>query len=71
MDSERFLRLRQTISEKIKDCHKGGSNSRILAVQFSDLTTMPTMPTFIKIGLRKWIFFGVKEFFLVNLDFKN
>ena len=43
-DPERFLRLRQTISEKIRDYHKGGSNSRILAVQLSDLTTTPTVP---------------------------
>ena len=24
-----------------------------------------------KIGLRKWNFFGVKEFFLMNFDLKN
>ena len=29
------------------------------------------MCCFIKIGLRKWNFFGVKEFFFVNFDFKN
>ena len=68
---------------KIRDCHKGGSNSRILEVQFIDLTTAPTVPvwnrelhllkiwSFIKIGLRQWNFFGVKEFFLVNLVCKN
>ena len=26
---------------------------------------------FIKIGLRKFNFFGVKEFFVANLNFKN
>ena len=26
---------------------------------------------FMKIGLRKWNFFGVKDFFFMNFDFKN
>ena len=38
-----FLRFRQTISEKVKDCHKEGSNSRELADQPRDLTTMSAL----------------------------
>ena len=49
----------------------------------SDLAAKPTvlvrcldlllfiMYSLIKIGLRKWNFFGVKEFFVVYYDFKN
>ena len=30
-DSERFIRLRQTISERVNKDHEEGSNSRLLA----------------------------------------
>ena len=40
-DSETFLRLRQTINERIKDCHEEGLNSREIAHQPRDLTTKP------------------------------
>ena len=39
----RFLRLRQTIYERVKECHEEGSNSRELADQRRDLITRRTV----------------------------
>ena len=38
-----FLRLRQTIYGRVKECHEEGSNTRELADQPRDLTTKPTV----------------------------
>ena len=38
-----FLRLRQTIYGRVKECHEEGSNTRELADQPRDLTTKQTV----------------------------
>ena len=74
-DSETFLRLCQTIYERIKDCHEEGLNAREVAHQPRILTTKPTILDrrielfylniwwLFKIGLREWNFLVQTNFF--------
>ena len=73
-DSESFLRLRQAIYERLKECYEERSNSRELAYQLRDLTTKPTFLSVmmvIKNRPSKMKFFWFQVIFFVNFDFKN
>ena len=80
---KRFLRLRQTISERVKDCQKEKSNSRELADQPRDLTTKLTAlgrryellkliyDSYWKSVFENDIFSWCQGIFFVNFYFKN